>query len=241
MLLSEYPRPAHDSGIGFHWYPDHLHDREEDLGPLLPHLQSMEVSWLVVPSMPGQPLREAFIRRLIEQGIEPIVRMDTASICPLDQRALGEIAKTYRSWGVHYLVVHSRPNLTGAWDAWRPERLPARFMEFLLPSLETLGSVSDIVPVFSPLFPGGNYQDLLFLEECLEILCQPCHRHLLDKLAIGVLNYPGNKPLTWGAGGIRCCFSKRNLFTSFREKVGGAICCLWLTFLSLRRDIGETV
>ncbi|NLE76990.1 MAG: hypothetical protein GX605_09625 [Chloroflexi bacterium] len=201
MRATDYPRPPQDTGIGFHWFPDYLHDRNHDLDNFLPHLRGMGVRWLVLLSRPDEPLQEAFVRRLLTEGIEPIVRLYTPTVAPLDQAMLRRTAERYAEWGVHYLHVYNEPNLKYEWDEWEPEGLPERFMELLLPCLETFHSVEGIIPVFTPMAPGGNYSDLLFLDECLEVLARPAHRHLTERLALAIHNYPGNKPLTWGAGG----------------------------------------
>jgi hypothetical protein len=201
MKLYQYPRPKGDTGIGFHWAPNVYHYHQGDFDLFAPELTALGVSWLVVLSEPAKPIPEFFIKGLLERGIEPVVRIYTPSVCGIDQRELRDLCRTYASWGVHYVHVFNEPNLMVEWDQWNPSDLPRRFMEYLLPCLETMNAVDGIIPVFTPPSPGGNYWDTEFLKTCLDLINAREKRHLYDKMAMGIHNYASNKPLTWGKGG----------------------------------------
>ena len=106
-----------------------------------------------------------------------------------------------RSQGIDVFHVFNEPNLKMEWAKWNPELLPARFMDYLIPCLETMYSVEGIIPVFTPLAPGGDYWDTSFLKEALAIINQKGKKYLYDKMAIGIHNYAFNKPLNLGKGG----------------------------------------
>ena len=80
---------------------------------------------------------------------------------------------------------------------WAPEVLPERFMDYLLPCLETLHSIDGLIPLFTPLSPGGNYPDLDFLKAAFDIINARGKRHLLEKMAVGIHNYAFNRPPDW--------------------------------------------
>ncbi len=201
MNLLDYPRPRGDTGIGFHWFPDYRHYEQRYFDVLVPELKAMGTSWLVLLSEGLTPVPDWFLRQLIDQDIEPIIRIYTPFVTFIDQAGLRRTCQRYAELGIHYIHVFNEPNLTIEWAEWNPDGLPARFMDFLIPCLDTMHGVEGIVPVFTPLSPGGNYWDTSFLKEALAILNQRGKSHLYEKMAVGIHNYAFNKPLTWGAGG----------------------------------------
>ncbi|MGQ9628165.1 MAG: SpoIID/LytB domain-containing protein [Anaerolineae bacterium] len=201
MELLKYPRPAGDTGIGFHWFPGLNHYQQKDLEIFLPILKDMGVSWLKVLSEPVKPIPENFIRGLIEAGIEPIVRVLTRHIEPINQSDLRQLCQTYARWGVHYIHVYNEPNLASEWATWEPKGLVERFMNYFIPCMETMYAVEGIVPIFTPLSPGGHYRDTEFIREAFDIFNEQGKSYLYDKMAVCINNYAANKPLDWGEGG----------------------------------------
>jgi hypothetical protein len=199
--LLDYPRPRGDTGVGFHWFPDYRHYERQYFDIFLPELKAMGASWLVLLSEGVAPIPDWFLRGLIEQDIEPIIRIYTPFVTFIDQAGLRHVCQYYAGLGVHYVHVFNEPNLNIEWAEWNPEGLPARFMDFLIPCLETMYKVDGIIPVFTPLSPGGNYWDTSFLKAALAVLNQRGKKYLYDKMAVGIHNYAFNKPLTWGKGG----------------------------------------
>lgn len=205
MKVKDYPRPRGDTGIGFHWFPDPRHYERGHLDLFLPRLKAMGVSWLVLISgpNPNHPIPEYFVRTLLANNIEPIIRIATQTVGGMDQNDLRRLCEIYASWGVHYIHVFNEPNLSLSWPRgeWNPQALPDRFMNFLLPCLETMYGVEGVIPLFTPLSPGGEYWDLPFLATCFEIINLKGKRYLFNKMGVAIHNYAFNKPLTWGQGG----------------------------------------
>lgn len=205
MRLKDYPRPRGDTSIGFHWFPDLKHYDRYYLDTFLPQLRAMGASWLVLLSEPNpyRPIPEYFIRALVENNIEPVIRVVTETVSYHDQNDLKRLCQTYASWGAHYIHVFNEPNLANAWPRWEwsTQALPDRFMNYLLPCLETMYSVPGIIPVFTPLSPGGEYWDLPFLSTCFDIINVKGKRYLFNRMAVGIHNYSFNRPITWGSGG----------------------------------------
>jgi len=201
MKIHEYPRPSRDTGIGVHWFPDPYHYSPEDLATFAPELSALGLSWLAMISDLDQTVPETFVRGLRELGIEPIVRICPQKVEYLDPDRLRSVCRLYASWGVHYVHVYQDPNMRDRWAQWDPRALPERFMTYLLPCLQVLHSIENLIPVLTPLAPGGDYDDLRFLAWCLDIIMRLGHAYLFDKLAIGIQNYGFNKSLTWGEGG----------------------------------------
>jgi hypothetical protein len=201
MKILDYPRPNGDTGIGFHWFPDMYHYENSQLDTFMPKLKSMGTSWLTVLSEATKPVPQQFIQGLLSQGIEPIIRVYTPAIAPIDQAGLRSLCQAYAAWGVHYVHVYNEPNLTNEWSAWDPNNLPDRFMDLLIPCLETMWSIDGIIPMLTPLAPGGNYRDITFFRQMLDILIARSKSYLFSKLAVGLHNYALNHPLDWGKGG----------------------------------------
>ena len=201
MNLLDYPRPKRDTGIGFHWFPDRYHYERRYFDTFVPELKAMGASWLVVLSDGLNPVPEWFLRGLIEQDIEPVIRVYTQFVAFIDQSGLRQVCKHYASLGVHYVHVFNEPNLKMEWAQWNADRLPVRFMDYLIPCLETMYSVEGIIPVFTPLSPAGDYWDTSFLKEALAVINQRGKKYLYDKMAVGIHNYAFNKPLNYGKGG----------------------------------------
>ncbi len=201
MNLLDYPRPRGDTGIGFHWFPDQWHYERRYYDTFVPELKAMGTSWLLVLSDGVNPIPEWFLRGLIDHDIEPLIRIYTRFVTFIDQAGLRKACKYYASLGVHYVHAFNEPNLRLEWAEWNAQGLPARFMDFLIPCLETMYSVDGIIPVFTPLAPAGDYWDTSFLKSALAILNQRGKKYLYDKMAIGIHNYAFNKPLDYGKGG----------------------------------------
>ncbi len=201
MRILDYPRPAADTGIGFHYFPDLSHYSPDDFALWMPILKGMGASWLTLLVPFDRPIPEDFVKGLQDGGIEPIIRIYTPAITAIDQTQLRQLAQTYAAWGAHYLYVYDEPNMSASWPEFSLEALPDRFMDLYLPCLETLSSVDGIIPVFTPLAPGGDYWDTEFLRTCFDWLSLRGRTDLFERLAVGMHNSAGNKPLTWGEGG----------------------------------------
>jgi hypothetical protein len=202
MTLERYWRPENDTGYGFHYYPDTDHYSPEDIKFWLPELKALGASWLVVLSRLDTPIPQFFVQRLVESEIEPVVRLMTPVIQPLDSSTLAELLRTYASWGVHYVEVFSEANCSSRWplQEWCRSSLVDRFVEILLPCLEEM-QAADLHPVFPALRPGGEYWDLSFLQRSLELLASKVEGSVVQNIAVGMHNHGFDRPLSWGEGG----------------------------------------
>ena len=203
MDFASYPRPASDTGIGFHWFPDALHYDKAWMKRFGAELKALGTSWLVAHSGISEPLPAHFVKELKARSIEPIAHLRTPFVAPVDLSELNKSAGQHAEMGVRYILLYDAPNQRGEWTKWPGASAADTFMDFALPALETLAQVEGLIPLFPPLQPGGDINDLLFLDRCLEILAARGSANLKGKLALAIRNEPGNKPLTWGQGGSR--------------------------------------
>ena len=188
--------------IGFHYIPDTKHYRNNDLDHWLPKLCAMEASWLILSSPMDRAIPEDFIKRLLASQIEPVLQFSfTPSMIP----ELGDIKlllEIYAKWGVSYISLFDKPNLRSFWEAanWSKGDLVERFLDIFLPLAE-LTLDCDLIPIFPPLEPGGDYWDTVFLKTALQGIKRRGHTKLLKNIVIGAFSRTNGHPLNWGIGG----------------------------------------
>jgi hypothetical protein len=200
--------------MGFHYYQDTVHYSDKDLSRWMPELESLGTAWLVIQSEPDRAIPEAFLQGLIQAGIEPIIQFQVALPNPPEQSSLKLVLESYANWGVRYIQMFDRPNLTSSWSsaAWFQEDLVERFLDRFLPLAETICSLG-MTPVFPALEPGGNYWDTAFLKSALESMERRKQTEISRKMALSAYAYTFSKPLDWGAGGPERWGDVRPYFT----------------------------
>jgi hypothetical protein len=188
--------------LGFHYFPDTRHYRQQDLETWLPELRRLGAAWVTLLAPAGRAIPEPFLSGLVNAGIQPVLHF----IIPLTQPSRSTdwslLFSQYVRWGVRYLAFFDRPNLATSWTAaaWAHGDLVERFLDSFLPLAEA-ALAQGVVPVFPPLEPGGDYWDLAFLRLALRGLQRRASSGLLDELALAVYAWVGDRPLDWGAGG----------------------------------------
>ena len=202
MTLERYWYPENDTGYGFHYYPDTEHYSPHDIERWLPELKTLGASWLVVLSKMEAPIPEFFVKGLLAVEIEPVVRLVTPTIQPLDRGVLAGLLGTYAGWGVHYVEVFSEANCSSRWAVreWCRPSLVERFVDMLVPCLEEMHAAG-LHPVLPALRPGGDYWDLSFLRSAFVSLSSRLDESLLQSMVIGMHNHAFDRPLSWGEGG----------------------------------------
>jgi hypothetical protein len=201
-MNSKYPRPYNDSGIGFHYFPDSDHYRREDADRWSPRLTELGASWLVMQTAPNRPVPDVFLQRIMLADIEPVVMIKPSRITPLDLTALAGTVRSLADSGVHYVVLFDRPNARDSWSAeeWNKPELVERFVDYLMPALETVAG-ENLIPVLPPLDCFGAYWDTSFFQAMVQSLKRRGGEPLISGAAVGINNFANDRPLDWGAGG----------------------------------------
>lgn len=198
----DQPQPQPLARIGFHYYPDTLHYRSQDLQIWVPELQRMGARWLTLLAPVGRFVPEAFLSGLLQANIQPILHfpLRLQAALPLDDWRM--MLSFYQRWGVQQIALFDRPNLRAAWQAtnWVQTDLVERFLDVFLPLAQAACEVG-IQPLFPPLEPGGDYWDLSFLYSALTALRRRAGEDFFDHLALSAYAWVGDRPLDWGAGG----------------------------------------
>ena len=188
--------------LGFHYYPDSIHYRQEDLNTFLPLLVELGAGWITLISHPERAIPESFIQALLKNAITPIIHIPIPVQPIIDFENLEILSQVYANWGIKYLVLFDRPNLQVSWNSstWSQKDLVERFLDCFLPATEVLLQ-QGLCPVFPPLEPGGDYWDTVFLNSALRSIIRRGHRRLLDSMVLSAYAWTNNHDLNWGRGG----------------------------------------
>jgi hypothetical protein len=193
--------PIPNNRLGFQYYPDALHYRQHDLQAWLPTLKSLGAGWLVLRAPADRAIPEAFVRTLLDAGIQPVLQFALSPLRPPSVAELQPLLAAYASWGLCYAALFDRPNSRDAWDgaSWARQDLVANFLTISVPLMEAAARAG-LANVFPPLDPGGDFWDTAFLRAALARLHAQAP-HLLADLSVGAYAWADNLPLDWGAGG----------------------------------------
>ena len=95
--------------IGFHYYPDTLHYRYQDLKNWLPELKAMQTSWLLLIAPPDRAIPEPFLRGLIQNKIEPVLHFTETPEKLGSLQNLELLIRAYSRWGIKKLSFSTSP------------------------------------------------------------------------------------------------------------------------------------
>jgi len=190
------------SRAGFHYYPDTLHYNDTEIARWIPILKRMQATWLVLLSSTQRAIPEYFIHTLSSEGINPIIDF---ALSPKDDYAIADLRpliQAYGRWGGKYVLVDHMPNQKSSWTS-RDWGNPHLIKNFCLKYIEFAEISLDhgIRPVFSPLYPGGDYWDMAFLKTCASFLADHASNRVINNLTFSAYGWDFGKPLDWGAGG----------------------------------------
>jgi len=196
------------TSLGFHYFPDEAHYRRADLQAWLPELVGLEAKWLTLIGSLTRAVPEAFVKGLLDAGIEPIIHIPAVPTKRdpkgVTATTLSGLFRTYARWGIRYVVAFSEPNMRAAWapSDWGQASLVERFLDLALPLLEAQHEAG-LQPVFPALRAGGDYWDTAFLEGALAGLQKRDKQELAKNLTFAANLWTYNRPLNWGQGGLK--------------------------------------
>jgi hypothetical protein len=196
------PTSTQKTRYGFYYYPDTLHYSETDLHTWIPELKALGASWITLLAPVDRAIPESFIRRIINEGIQPVLHLPLTTASSTELAELNLLFNAYANWGVRYVCLFDRPNLLKNWSpsSWAKSNLVERFLDIFIPVAEDARK-SGLIPVFPPLEPGGDYWDTAFLSGALQGLQRRGHIELLNQLVLSAYAWSGNRSPNWGAGG----------------------------------------
>lgn len=163
--------PSKMNRLGFQYYDDVDHYDDVSLAFWLPKLKEAGTRWIVLPIAETAEIPENFIRRLVQAGIEPLIRIGYSLKNPPTLEIFRERIAYYQSLGVHLVQFFHNPNMKASWNAasWQKANLIERFVA-MFRSYAKICVDLKVIPVFPTLTPGGDYSDLAFLSESLRLM-----------------------------------------------------------------------
>jgi hypothetical protein len=192
--------------LGFHYFPDELHYRRADLQTWLPELLALDAKWVTLIGSMTRAVPEAFIRGLLDAGVEPVIHLPAVPTRPDPQHVAGttmsQLFTSYARWGVRFVAAFAEPNTRAAWAPkdWGQAGLVERFLDLLIPILDAQLEAG-LQPVFPALKAGGDYWDTAFLDASLTGLILRGKLDLARELTFAVNLWTLNRPIDWGKGG----------------------------------------
>lgn len=194
--------PELTQSIGIQYFPDSDHFSDADGLRWFPLLEKLNIHWLVLNADLKKAIPESFIRKMLQSEVNPILRFQFSLVNPPRPSDLEPLFSAYGKWGIQYVSFFEQPNQFSSWspETWVQNDLVERYIDRFL-NLAKPALAHHLTPVFSPLFPGGNYWDTLFLEQALKSLNRRHEFELLDQMVLSAYGWTFNHPLDWGLGG----------------------------------------
>jgi hypothetical protein len=197
-----FSMPTNNHRLGMHYFPDTDHFQQSDLNIWLPELKALGIQWLTIIAPIGKAIPEPFIRRLIKNGIEPVLHFNANLKNQINLVEFEFILQAYSNWGVKYISLFDKPNLFSQWgeNYAHGSEIVTSFMQTFLPIAEIAAELGFFVG-FPPLEPGGNYWDTTFIRQSLQKLKDMGRNNVLNRLFLTAYGWAGNRPFDWGSGG----------------------------------------
>jgi hypothetical protein len=190
MALADFPRPPDDNGRGLHWVPT-VASTDETVDRFVAEAREMHASWVVfLNEGTAVGANDYLVRKLVENGIEPIMRVYTPGVDPI-AGDLESMVRHYRALGVDYFQIYNEPNLRLENGGQAPS--VDRYLDAWIPAARRVIAAGGL-PGFGALAPGGDVDDRQFLAQALDGLGRRRALDTLDRGWISLHNYAGNAP-----------------------------------------------
>jgi len=195
--LARFPRPPQDNGWGVHWSTGLFGQPPSVVDRYITELESLNIRWVkIVQGDTPKVAHPYLIRRLVAAGIMPIVRVYQEYNEP--PRHLASLVRSGRPMGVYYYELFNEPNIAGRPGGWRPgESIDVdRLVSLWIPAAETVIREGGF-PSLPALTPGGDYDDVAFLDAFLTAVLRRGRKDLLRQSWLPLHNYFLNHPLNY--------------------------------------------
>ncbi len=192
--LAHFPRPQYDNGLGVHWSTGLFGQPPAIVDRYIAGLQSLGIRWVKIMQGDTPEIAHPYlIRQLVAADIMPIVRVYQEYNDP--PQHLTELVRSGRPLGVVYYELFNEPNIAGKPGGWR-EGEPIsvdRLADLWIPAADTVVREGGI-PSLPALTPGGDYDDVTFLDAFLATIMRRGRQDLLLKSWLPLHNYFLNHP-----------------------------------------------
>ena len=188
--------------LGFHYFLDVEQFNPADSNLWIQKLREINAKWLVIKNPQDRAIPEEFIRSFSDAGINLIINFNEDVSSDVDFSSLSTLLNVYGKWGVKYAYLFEKPNLQSKWGDinWNNQDIVKTHLNKFI-SFAQLCEKYHIKPVFSPLFPSGDYWDLAFLEESLKGLASLAASLINNNLILSAFGWNWGHSIEWGSGG----------------------------------------
>ncbi len=169
LPLSAYPRPPQDNGFGIHWSTQIYGSPPDAVDYFVDELSAMGVRWVkfLNDGTDGRH-NDYLIKRLVERGIMPVMRIYFRCNRALDLDSLRRLVDYYRPRGVFYYELFNEPEIPGEAGGWcdgeQPD--PERLLNIWLPAarvIQQAGGFPAVPSLFPPSLKDPNWQESFFV------------------------------------------------------------------------------
>jgi hypothetical protein len=190
MTLDQYPRPQADNGRGLHWLPTTSQSPAE-VDRFVAEAKKMGVKWVTFLNKGANVGENDYlVKKLTAAGIEPVMRIYTQGLDAVGGDVSGMV-RHYVGLGVHYFQAYNEPNL--AYEQGGPPTVD-RYLDAWLPVAKQIVAGGGL-PGFGAMAPGGDIDDVKFLQDALEGLKRRGELGTLNKGWLSMHNYTWNEPI----------------------------------------------
>jgi hypothetical protein len=192
LPLADYPHPPQDNGRGMHWIPT-ISSTPEVVDRYVADLKAMHIKWTTfLNDGTNIGANDYLVQQLKANGIEPVMRVYTSNVEPLNNDDLGAMVRHYKALGVSYFQLYNEPNVTAENNGQAPD--VNRYLDCWIPAAKVVTDNGGL-PGFGALSPGGEFKDTDFLSQALDGLRARGQTGLLDKAWLDIHNYQGDRPV----------------------------------------------
>jgi hypothetical protein len=190
--------------LGFHYFVDSERFKQEDANFWIKRLKEINVKWLVVVNPQERAIPEDFIRSFSGSGINLVVNFSQQSCSQSSLNNILPLLEVYGKWGLKYACLFEKPNIKSSWgeNEWINNNIVDTHLDIFI-QFALICSENNIKPIFSPLYPGGDYWDLAFLEESLKKLVLQAPPIILKNLILSAFGWTFGRSIDWGSGGVK--------------------------------------
>jgi hypothetical protein len=213
MALADYPHPPDDNGRGMHWIPT-VSSSPEVVDRYVAGLKDMHMKWVtILNDGTSTGANDYLVQQLKANGMEPVMRVYTSAVEPVNTDDLGAMVRHYKAEGVSYFQLYNEPNCKVENNGQMPD--VNRYLDAWIPAAKAVTDNGGL-PGFGALSPGGEFKDTDFLSQALDGLKARGETGLLDHAWLTIHNYQGDRAVNDTEG-----FARFKVYSDIvRQKLG---------------------
>ena len=172
-----------------HWIPT-VSSSPEVVDRYVADLKAMHIKWVTfLNDATNVGANDYLVQQLKANGMEPVMRVYTSGVEPLNGDDLGAMVRHYKALGVSYFQLYNEPNVTGENHGQAPD--VNRYLDAWIPAAKVVTENGGL-PGFGALSPAGEFKDTDFLSQALDGLKARGETGLLDRAWLSIHNYQGD-------------------------------------------------